>query len=293
MLFEVSHLTRYRYEEPVVLGPHLVRLRPRCDLSQRVVAHSLTFDPPPQGVTESMDADANAVTLAWFSGRTPSLTIRAACTVETLRPNPFDYVVLEPEAMVLPMTYRERERRALAQYLGDGAAEADPAVRGLAADALAAAAGGPTTFLVELCSRIGSAVRQVVRPDGNALAPERTLAMGEGACRDLAVLFIACCRVVGIAARFVTGYETGDPAGERELHAWAEVYLRGAGWRGWDPSQGLAVADGHVAVAAAATPEAAAATEGTFSGAGGTSTLETHINLRVPAMNGRRSSQTP
>ena len=89
----------------------------------------------------------------------------------------------------------------------------------------------------------------------------------QGACRDFAVLFIDACRCVGLAARFVSGYQDAYRSmGKRDLHAWAEVYLPGAGWRGYDPTRGLAVADHHVAVAAAADPQNAAPVTATYRG---------------------------
>ncbi len=104
----------------------------------------------------------------------------------------------------------------------------------------------------------------------------------EGSCRDLAVLFIETCRSVGIAARFVSGYHTVQPwQGARQLHAWAEIFLPGAGWRGYDPSQGLAVADQHIAIAAGATPQLAAPVTGSFRGNGVQSSFTAEIEIRA------------
>jgi transglutaminase-like putative cysteine protease len=103
----------------------------------------------------------------------------------------------------------------------------------------------------------------------------------------LAALFIDVCRALGIAARFVSGYEESDALRDGgELHAWAEVYIPGAGWRGYDPSRGLAVAQSHVAVAAAATAAGTAPVTGTFRGSGVTSEFETEVRVerRVAAM---------
>jgi anti-sigma factor RsiW len=100
-----------------------------------------------------------------------------------------------------------------------------------------------------------------------AYVPEITLREGKGTCRDLAVLFCAACRTMGIASRFVSGYEREAALQERaDMHAWAEVYLPGGGWRGYDPSQGLAVATSHGAVAAAADPRLAAPISGLYRG---------------------------
>ena len=103
----------------------------------------------------------------------------------------------------------------------------------------------------------------------------------EGSCRDLAVLFCAACRAVGLAARFVSGYERDASLQENgDLHAWADVYLEGGGWRGYDPSRALAVASTHVAVAAASDPLLASPVSGTFRGAA-TAKLEFSISMQV------------
>jgi len=280
MLFEVTHLTRYTYERPVVLEPLVVRLRPRSDIFQRLVSFDLAIEPTPEGISEVMDAQGNPTTQAWFLGTASMLALRTALTVETLHANPYDYIVLDPAALRLPMPYEPAERAALAQYLQPAA---DAGVQDFADDVLAASGGGATAFLGELCQRIAAAITQEVRPSGEPMPPGETLALGRGACRDLAVLFIDACRCVGIAARFVTGYELGAAGSvERHLHAWAEVYLVGAGWRGYDPSQGLAVADHHVALAAGASPAQAAPTAGTFRGTSVSSRLESVIRVRVP-----------
>lgn len=122
----------------------------------------------------------------------------------------------------------------------------------------------------------------VARAEPGVLPPDVVLSQGAGACRDLSVLFLAACRHVGLPARFVSGYHEGPPErGERELHAWAETYLPGGGWRGFDPSLGLAVADRHVAVAAAPDPRGAAPVAGTFRGPGRLVRLDHAIDLEM------------
>ena len=279
MRFEVSHLTRYTYERPVLLEPLIVRLRPRSDIFQRLVSFDLSVDPQPEGMSEMVDAEGNALSQVWFLGGASMLALRTTFAVDTLHTNPFDYIVLDPDFLRVPMSYDEADRRALAHYLDP---PDDTEVQAFAKDVLAASAGGATSFLGELSQRIAS-MTQEVRPTGDAMPAGQTLALRRGACRDMAVLFIEACRAVGIAARFVTGYEMGDPgSNERDLHAWAEVYVNGAGWRGYDPSQGLAVADRHVAVAAAAGPAGAAPTLGSFRGTNVASTMETMITVKVP-----------
>ena len=153
-------------------------------------------------------------------------------------------------------------------------------------DLLARLPDGPGTklcpFLAVLNGRISSGYEVTVREEGDPLPAEETLKSAKAACRDLAMLFIECCRILGIATRFVSGYQQGDQVSDRrDMHAWAEVYLPGGGWRGYDPTYGLAVADRHIAVAASATPRLAGPLSGSFRGSGVTSTMETKISLET------------
>jgi len=174
--------------------------------------------------------------------------------------NPFDYLPHVPAA-----AYPEPLRSALAPYL-EAENPAGP-VSGFAAAIAAAEGRGTLPFLMALNQRMFETFRHVTRDDGPAHPPEITLRAGEGTCRDMAVLFCSACRTMGIAARFVSGYEREAALQERaDMHAWAEVYLPGGGWRGYDPSQGLAVATSHVAVAAAADPRLASPISGLYRG---------------------------
>ena len=122
----------------------------------------------------------------------------------------------------------------------------------------------------------------IVRHEGEPQPPLVTLTQGQGACRDYTVLFLEVCRIVGLAGRFVSGYFGGEPENEeRHLHAWAEVYLTNAGWRGYDSMFGLAVADQHIALAAGATPSLAAPTTGTFRGTGVSYRMTTAISMNT------------
>ena len=122
-------------------------------------------------------------------------------------------------------------------------------------------------FLTALTRRLHEEFAHTIREEGPAEPAESTLAARSGSCRDLSVLFCEACRSRGIPARFVSGYEREAAVQEpAHMHAWAEVYLPGGGWRGYDPSQGLAVSTAHVALAAAADPLLAAPVSGTYRG---------------------------
>jgi transglutaminase-like putative cysteine protease len=143
------------------------------------------------------------------------------------------------------------------------------------------AVGGNVTLGV---SAVGSApLTYQWRLDGAPLTPEQTLAGRSGACRDTAMLYVVACRSQGLAARFVSGYSMHHPeeVTEHELHAWAEVYVSGGGWRAYDPSLGLAVADGHVTLAAAPDHVLAAAVSGSYRGSGVGSELAYAVRVQA------------
>jgi len=265
MRIAVTHSTIYRYDAPVYQEPHTFRLRPREDGAQHLLSWALEIFPSPAGRAECLDQDGNVVVEAWFEGPLDQMAVKSSFTVETLRENPFDFQLSPLELGSLPMRFGEPLRSAMAPYLGAGS-EAAP-VRELARSVADGTGWKTLAFLAALNTDLFERVRHVVRDGGLPLAPEVTLERGEASCRDLAVLFCAACRAVGIPARFVSGYEREAALQDQaHMHAWAEVYLPGGGWRGYDPSQGLAVYTAHVSVAAAADPRLAAPVSGTFRG---------------------------
>lgn len=278
MRIRVEHSTLYRYDAPVFLEPHMFRLRPRVDGAQRLLDYALDISPAPAGRTEFLDQDGNVATYAWFSGAMTELTLRSSFEVETLRENPFDYILPASELFNLPLEYDEPLASALAPYRVRGGSDAVIQF----AEELSLHHGGRTLdFLAALTRTLYERSTHIVRDEGAPLAAEETLRVHSGSCRDLAVLFCAACRCLGIPARFVSGYDCGAGYVEHAyMHAWAEVYLEGGGWRGYDPSRGLAVANTHVAVAAAADPRLAAPSTGTFRGKA-KSEMQFHISVRV------------
>ncbi|MGC9504743.1 transglutaminase family protein [Baaleninema sp.] len=264
-LLKIKHSTTYHYNQPVFLKPHVVRLRPRCDGWQKLHHYQLDVSPTPIGRSEIVDLDGNATVNLWFDRPTEKLQITSISEVETLQQNPFVYL-LEPWAMQLPFDYPSSLRSQLSPYfhpLGILPTTGDPVAAELGEEIAYRVHGKPIDFLHQLTQEIYRNCKYVVRPHGDPQSPSMTWKKREGSCRDFAVLFVAACRVVGLAARFVSGYQEGDPdSEERDLHAWVEAYLPGAGWRGYDPTHGLAVANGHISVAASVYPSYAAPVEG-------------------------------
>ncbi len=279
MLFEITHTTTYTFSRPVFLEPHTIRLRPRCDSSQRLIHFELQMEPNPAGLSECLDVEGNCAIHAWFDGLTESLRVLTRCEVETLRENPFDYIV-HPSASRLPVDYPDDLRLSLTPYCSRDTS--DDSVTEFANSIVDEVGRQTLPFLAALNRRISQMCEVTIREEGEPQTPGVTLGQRHGACRDLAVLFMDACRVLGLGARFVSGYQEGDPDQERrELHAWAEVYLPGGGWRGYDPTHGLAVADRHVAVAAGMHPALAAPVTGTFRGTGVSSRIQADIQISV------------
>ena len=278
MKLSATHITTYRYDFPVVLEPHIFRLQPRMGSTQRLLAFEIEISPKPAGTSECLDQDGNLALNAWFDAPTSELRVVSRFTVEMLRQNPFDYVLAE-EPLNLPLCYPHPLSDALTTYRN--AIGVSESVKNLATAVAAAVEGKALAFLLALSRKIFESCRQIVRPEGAPWPPEQTLGRQEGSCRDLAVLFCDACRVMGIAARFVSGYEyTSANRSDSYMHAWAEVYLPGIGWQGFDPARGLAVSDGHVAVAAGFDHDLASPVAGWYSG-GSSSRMEASLCLQV------------
>ena len=265
MRISLTHSTVYQYEGPVFLEPQTFRMRPREDGMQRLSRYSLEISPAPAGRSECLDQDGNVILEAWFDRPVERLGLNSSFEVETVRANPFDFILADARQATLPFVYQEPVRSALAPSL-DISAESAP-VRDFARAVVDGTSWQTLVFLTALNRTLYDNFRHVVRDAGPPHPPEVTIRSKEASCRDLAALFCAACRSMGIAARFVSGYDCGGgQQTEAYMHAWAEVYLPGGGWRGYDPSQGLAVANSHVAVAASADPSLAAPLSGSYRG---------------------------
>ena len=276
MRITVRHDITYAYDKPVFVGPHLLRLRPLSNATQTLTEFNCRLDPEPQLTANIRDTNDNDAISAWFTGTTDTLSFSIESEVETLVENPFEYI-LDINANALDTLYDGDLKRILSPYLepvplsddkyGDLAVASDSDLEQLERELASDSAGVPIEFASLLNVRLKQRFKLVVRPDGAPYPPLVTLGKSEAACRDIVVLAMALCRRAGIATRFVSGYSVPDrDANEHHMHAWMEVYLPGAGWRGYDPTSGLAVADGHIAVAKAAEPADAAPVTGTVRG---------------------------
>ena len=258
------------------MNPQRLRFHPRDDGAQRVIEHQLNINPAPLGRNDHLDLEGNLVTQAWFEQATDHFDIDVAMQVETLRHNAFDFY-LAPEAAVLPVHHDDVCARAYLERI-----VADDAVTRFAADLSLQVNRDTLSFLDLLNRQLFADFSHIHRDTGEPQRPADTLQNRRGACRDLTVLFVDCCRAEGLAARFASGYQKGDLQSERRhLHAWPEVYLPGGGWRGYDPTHGKPVTQAHVTVAAAAHPRDTMPVSGSFSGEGAASKLDFNLSIQV------------
>lgn len=273
MLFEIDHLTRYRYSVPVALGEHRLRFLPSRRAGQEPGDCRVLIEPEPRRHEYALDAWGNRIEKVWFEGETSELSFRALLTVETFE----GAFPLPPVALPLPVDYGAQGVE-LAPFLEP--LERPERLITFVQPLLDAAGGDALAFLAGLNHRVHAFYQPCIRLEGAPRSPAETLDRGEGVCRDLSVLFMAACRQAGLAARFVSGFQQGDGTREqRYLHAWAEVWLPDSGWVGYDPTHDTLVGHDHVAVAAAPTTVAVTPVEGVYSFNGKvlTSTLETEI----------------
>jgi uncharacterized protein (DUF2126 family) len=267
----IRHTTRYRYDRPVSLSPHLVRLRPAPHSRTPILGYSLKVEPAGHFINWQQDPFGNYLARLVFPERARELSIDVEVIADLTVINPFDFFV-EEWADQWPFAYPDAMRKELAPYL-----EAEPAGP-LLAEHLAGLDRSPkntVSFLVELNHRLQQAIRYTIRLEPGVQTPEETLARALGSCRDTGWLLVQVLRHLGLAARFVSGYlvqlrpdekSLDGPSGPEhdftDLHAWAEVYVPGAGWIGLDPTSGLFAGEGHIPLACTPHPTSAAPIEG-------------------------------
>ena len=267
MRARVTHTFSYDYSAPVLLGPHRFCLKPRGHGFQNLISFQLEISPEPSRLYPLMAASGDEILRGRFSRETEHFSVRAISEVETLTA-PLLQACLEDNEPQLPYPVGRLNgdlMGSLQGWLPNG--QHDPAAIDVAQEALMGSDQRALMFLQQLVEIIQDRVKYTQRHIGPAWPAGRTLKERVGSCRDLAMLMIESCRCVGLPARFVSGYHLVEPKPERyDLHAWAEVYLPGAGWRGFDPSGKGIVDDRYITLATSSKPDLTAAITGSFSG---------------------------
>ena len=272
----IDHRSTYTFEHPVTIHPHVLRLRPAPHCRTPIVSYSLDVEPHSRFLNWQQDPFGNYLARLVFPEPASELSIHVSLVADMTVINPFDFFV-EPYAESYPFEYPDRLRSELGPYLtpvdesGPGSGPGLLVRRWLAKHVDVThqhdKPRGIVDFLVDVNRAVFQAVNYDVRMEPGVQTPDTTLGRAIGSCRDSAWLLVSVLRQLGLAARFVSGYlvqltsddKLDGPAEDfTDLHAWAEVYIPGAGWIGLDATSGLFAGEGHIPLSATPTPESSA-----------------------------------
>jgi len=272
----LNHVSHYRYDRLVHLGPQTVRLRPAPHSRTRILSYSLNVEPDDHFINWQQDPQSNWLARLVFPEPTREFRVEVDLVAEMSVLNPFDFF-LEPEAEKFPFAYSSTLRRELTAYTVKLPAtpRIEKYLETLRREVLGPKPRRTADALVDLNRRLADDIRYLIRMEPGVQTPDLTLELASGSCRDSGWLLVQLLRHLGFAARFVSGYLiqlTADqkavdgPSGPEhdftDLHAWCEVYLPGAGWIGLDPTSGLLAGEGHIPLACSPEPGSAAPVTG-------------------------------
>ncbi|MDB5817652.1 MAG: dehydrogenase, partial [Rhizobacter sp.] len=263
----LNHVTHYKYDRLVSLGPQIVRLRPAPHCRTPILSYSLKVEPVDHFINWQQDPFANYLARLVFPQQTREFKVTVDLVAEMAVYNPFDFF-LEESAEKFPFVYDEALGVELAPYMTP---DAETPKLAEFVDSIPREPMQTTNFVVALNQRLQQDIKYLIRMEPGVQTPEETLVNASGSCRDSGWLMVQVLRHLGLAARFVSGYliqlapdqkaldgPSGTEVDFTDLHAWCEVYLPGAGWVGFDPTSGLLAGEGHIPLACTPQPSSAA-----------------------------------
>ena len=292
-VLKVRHTTTYRYKQPVELGEHRLMFRPRDSWDQRLLDSTLVVTPKPSSVRWVHDVFGNCVTVVQFA--TPAQELKFVSTISLAHSPvpPINFPIAE-HAQTYPFSYDSEEMPDLLRSIERQYPDRDHVLYDWARQFVnTSGRTGTHDFLAAMTSSVKKQFKYVSRVEEGVQDPLTTLELGSGSCRDFAILMIEAVRSLGLAARFVSGYLHVRPSASRKYdgggstHAWVQVYIPGAGWMEFDPTNGILGNRDLIRVAVARDPIQAVPIWGTFAGDAADS-LGLSVNVEIT----RQSSQT-
>jgi len=262
---QIKHVTTYQYSESVTLLPHKLLLRPREGHDIRIESAELIISPAFQ-LQWQRDVYDNAVAQATFTEPGSQLSIESRVLIQHYDDQPLDFLVAD-YAVLFPFQYDAAERADLGPYLSAIFEQDRLLLSSWMQQFWQSGQVVETYLLLEWINKaIATGFTYQQREEPGVQSPSTTLTSRAGSCRDFATLFIEACRSLGLAARFVSGYLYSSmlPQGQGATHAWSEVYLPGAGWKGFDSTTGQVVGNDHITVAVSRHPESVPPVSGSF-----------------------------
>ena len=280
----IQHDTHYKYSDPVTLGEHRLLIRPRAGHDIRFVNSDLAIRPAPEITKWERDASGNSVARVTFSPNpTTELHVLSNVRLEHYDHEPLDFEV-DQRAVKFPFLLLPSERIELWPYLIPCYLDDNEPVASWARQFWNTDRRVETYAMVDRMNRtIASEFTYIAREEPGVQRPRETIASRSGSCRDFATLLMEACRHLGLAARFVSGYASTEkiPAAMGATHAWTEVYLPGAGWKGFDSTGGILTGSDHIAVAVGRDPESLPPISGSFMFTGQPVTVEMSVKVSV------------
>jgi transglutaminase-like putative cysteine protease len=275
----IHHLTEYHFSSSVTLNQHRMLIRPRVGHDVRIEWSRLDIFPSYR-IKWQRDMFDNSLALVTFDAPSTRLTITSEVMIQHYEHAPFDFM-LDDSAVTYPFSYAFDEQSGLISYQQPIYMADQPDVHQWLRQF---GVTGKNTFglLMEMNRTISGQFQYRMREEAGVQSPSFTLRYGSGSCRDYATLLMEACRALGLASRFVSGYllAPATEVGNATTHAWVEVYLPGAGWKGFDPTTGHVVGNQHIAVAVARNPESVPPVSGSFIGTNQTTSRLT-VNVQV------------